>query len=150
MRRFRFRLEKLLELRRHTERQWEIKLAEITGICFLIENRIGEIKVEIDSKRGERFRETARMDYNSLLVSELYVRRLGIELAEKTEELVKKKAEREEIKNVYLEHSKKRKVLDKLKERRESEYYKDQKREEFKVMDDLNSSSYIRHAKEKE
>jgi len=109
-----------------------------------------DIIADIESKRSERFQNNAQVDCNTLLVNEMYIRRLGIELEEKKEELVKKNEEREAVKADYLEHSKKRKVLDKLKERRESEYYKDRLREDFKEMDELSSSSYIRQAREPE
>ena len=37
-----------------------------------------------------------------------------------------------------------KKVLEKLKEKRESEYYRQGKLEEFKAVDDLNSSQFVR------
>ena len=44
----------------------------------------------------------------------------------------------------YLEASKERKVLDKLKERQEGEFYREQLREEVKGMDDISNAMYIR------
>jgi flagellar FliJ protein len=144
LRRFLFRLERLLALRRHVERQWEIKLAEATGACALLERRIAEINEAIDAGIRDRFADVAHVSYEGLLVNELYVRRLMGELDRRREELEYKKKEREEIQKQYLEHSKKRKVLDKLKEKRETEYYRDQEREEFKAADDMSSGSFIR------
>ncbi len=43
----------------------------------------------------------------------------------------------------YLEASKERKVLDKLKERRAGDYYEHQRDEEFKAVDDLNSAAAV-------
>jgi len=51
MRRFQFRLERFLDLRRWKEREWEIALAKILGECLLLENRITEIGEEIGSSR---------------------------------------------------------------------------------------------------
>jgi flagellar FliJ protein len=144
MKRFEYRLAKLLDLRRHIERQWEIKLAGITGICILLEKRISEIIEEIGVSRNDRFKDKTLVTYHNLLANELYARRLQIEMEQKKEELNQRKKEREEIQKEYLEHSKKRKVLEKLRERKESEYYKVKLGEEFKIMDDINSSLYIR------
>ena len=55
--------------------------------------------------------------------------------------LVEKRREMEKVRLKYLEASKERKVLDKLKERRSGEYYDRQRDEEFKTLDDLNSSA---------
>jgi flagellar FliJ protein len=144
MRRFRFRLEKLLELRRHTERQWEMKLAEATGACALIQKRISNIAEEMNAGRAERFSDPAHVSFENLYVNELYLQRLEEERKTKKIELERKMKEREEIKIVYLEHSKKRKVLDKLKEKKEAEYYKQQLNEDFKVADDITSNAHIR------
>ncbi len=144
MRRFRFRLEKLLDLRRHTERQWELKLAEATGAVALVQRRISEIGEEMTAGRAERFRETKVASFDTLYANELYLKRLEDELVVKKEELERKMAERAEIQKEYLEHSKKRKVLDKLKERKEEEYYKEQLNEDFKVADEITAARFGR------
>ena len=55
--------------------------------------------------------------------------------------LEEKRKEMEKVRARYLEASKERKVLDKLKERRAQEYYDQQRDEEFKTVDDLNTSA---------
>jgi flagellar FliJ protein len=144
VRRFLFRLQKLLDLRKHTERQWEIKLAEATGACALVEKRIAAIKDEMNAGRAERFKDAAQATYEYLFANELYIHRLMDELEVKKEELERKKKEREAVQKEYLAHSKKRKILDKLKEKKEAEYYKEQSREDFKVADEISASSFIR------
>ena len=42
MKAFRFKLERILSLRKHREREWEIKLAEITGECVRLSREIEE------------------------------------------------------------------------------------------------------------
>ncbi|MBN2532473.1 MAG: flagellar FliJ family protein [Spirochaetales bacterium] len=142
MRRFRFRLEQLLLLRQHTEREWELKLARATGICLTLKRRIHEIDELIQGTIACLFRPDT--NYAFRISSELYMARLREEQKNRQEELVKREKEREEVQKVYLEHSKKRKVLEKLKEKREAEYYSLMKKEEQKTIDDINNGVYTR------
>lgn len=144
MRRFRFRLEQLLTLRQHKEREWELKLARATGICLKIQRRIQEIDELISKTIEFLFKPDAISDYAYRISSELYMARLRNERKNRKEELAKREKEREEVQKIYLEHSKKRKVLEKLKEKQEEEYYSLMKKEEFKTMDDINNGVFTR------
>jgi flagellar FliJ protein len=144
VKRFRFRLERLLELRRYREHEWELKLAEITGIVVTIENRIEAINDEVKRALVAQFTYVGQPDYSFLLASEEYINRLRLEKSRCEVELQKRKEEWEEVQKVYLEHSKKRKVLEKLKERQEALYYKEQRNEEAKVLDDMSTRAFIR------
>ncbi len=143
MRRFRFRLEKLLEIRKYREREWELKLAHITGVCLKME---WEIKDLISEKKRIFGPEDAHTgcDIEYLKVRELYIRRLEQNAGKLAQELMEKEAERERIRLEYKEVSKKRKILEKLKERREKEDKKKQYDKEIKTVDDINISNYTR------
>ena len=144
MRRFRFRLEHLLLLRRYAEREWELKLAKAVGICVKIQKRIEVIDKEITRSIASRFLSDIKQDYSLLVSYELYMHRLTNERKEQERALLKAEKEREDIQKEYLEVSKKRKVLEKLKERREREYYTLMRKEEFKETDDINNGAYTR------
>lgn len=141
MRRFQFRLERFLDLRRWKEREWELALAKILGECLLLENRITEIGREIGASRLAVFTDGARVDIEAMSRRELYVQRLVKERERTHATLAEKRKEMEKVRARYLEASKERKVLDKLKERRAEEYYGRQKAEEFKTIDDLNTAA---------
>ena len=144
MRRFQFRLERFLELRRWKERQWEIALAKILGECLLLEKRIEEIGVEIGASLFGGFIAAGRVDVEAMSRRELYVQRLAVERERARETLVEKRIELEKVRAKYLEAARDRKVLDKLKERRSEEYYEVQIDEEFKTIDDMNTSAAMR------
>ena len=144
MRRFQFRLERFLELRRWKEREWELKLARAQGECLLLENRIREIGEEIGASRLAQFSIGRRVDVESMARRELYVQRLAVERERAQVTLVEKRREMEKVRAGYLEASRDRKVLDKLKERRSVEYYDRQLDEEYKAADDLSSSAAAR------
>jgi len=144
MRRFQFRLERLLDLRRWKEREWELALAKILGECLLLENRITEIGEEIGASRLAVFTDGARVDVEAMSRRELFVQRLAAERDRARVALVEKRRELEKVRARYVEASKDRKVLDKFKDRRAEEYYDRQQDEEFKAVDDINTAAAVR------
>ncbi len=145
MRRFHFKLEKLLELRKNTEREWELKLARISGICINLQNKIDSLDEE--KKKISRLipessvnkEENVLLDIANRRARENYVSRLVLETGKLKKELDEKEKERRKIKEGYLKASRERKVLDKLKEKKADDYYKEQLGEEQAVMDDVAS-----------
>jgi flagellar FliJ protein len=144
MRRFQFRLERFLELRRWKEREWELALARIQGECLLLVRRIEEIGGLISSGRLAGFTEGTRIDVGSMARRELYVRRLLRDRERANAALAEARKELERVRARYLEASRDRKVLDKLRERRSDEYYEHQLDEEYKAADDMNTSAAAR------
>lgn len=144
MKRFHFRLERLLELRSYRERQWLAKLAAASGHCIRLSQRITEASVAargafyIDIKRGRE------LDLSLLTYREHYINRMNLEQKKLKKELEEKLRRRSEVQKKYQEVSRDKKVLEKLRSKRESEYYAQAKLEEFKIADDLNSSQFIR------
>jgi flagellar FliJ protein len=146
MRRFQFRLERFLELRRWKEREWELKLARALGECLVLEQRIRQIGDEIGESRLAAYTEGRRVDVEAMARRELFVQRLAMERERARVTLEEKRREMEKVRARYLEASKERKVLDKLKERRSEEYYGRQLDEEYRTVDDINNSAAARTA----
>jgi len=144
VKRFHFRLERLLELRSYRERQWLAKLAAASGHCIRLSQRITEASVAArgafytDIKRGRE------LDLSLLTYREHYINRMNLEQKKLKKELEEKLRRRSEVQKKYQEVSRDKKVLEKLRSKRESEYYAQAKLEEFKIADDLNSSQFIR------
>jgi flagellar FliJ protein len=135
MRRFRFNLEKLLEVRAFHERRAELVLAEKAGRCALLEARLEEL-AESRRRTGREMFSPGRSlhDYRA---AELYLVRLDRDRDRAIEELAVAELEREEARADYVEKRKSREAIDKLKERRQAEYYRLAEREETKVLDDM-------------
>jgi len=144
MRRFQFRLERFLDLRRWKEREWEIRLAHATGKVILLKNRIAEIGAEIGASYERSFTSGVAIDIEAMARRELYVQRLAAERERRNAELAVRTREMEEVRARYLEAARDRKVLDKLKDRRAAEYYERQRDEEYKTIDDLNTAAQAR------
>ena len=137
MKKFQFNLERVLRLREHIEREWEIKLGKTVTECVRIETEIRHHTSEIDRVLKTRGRIDGRED--DLLAMELYKRRMKDELLKLDSDLKKAEEERDSVREQFLEVSKRRKVLTKLKEKRENEYYKMQLKIEHDMVDEINN-----------
>lgn len=149
MRRFSFQLEKVLELRRYHEQEWELKLAEVTGRVIAVENELAEwgTRRHATTRSGAR-RGTIDLDY--LRSREDYVTLIDDRVRQLQSRLAGLEAERDRVREGYLEASSARKALTKLKDRRSDEYYKDASREEHRNLDEIAGSMHARRRFESE
>ncbi len=132
MKRFHFRLEKLLTVRRHREEKLEIELAKAVSRVLSIENEINFRKTE----RSRVFGADAAGELEYEMIKGRYIFRMEKEISDFSKKLKKAQQERELSKEKFLEASRERKVLDKLKDRKQAEFYHEQKIEEIKESDD--------------
>ncbi len=137
MRKFAFNLQRLLRLREHEEQEWEIKLGRAVTECVRIENEIAHRFKEIDRVLDTRGRIENRE--NDFLAMELYKRRMNSEVLELEKKLKDAEKERDQVRKDFLEASKKRKVLAKLREKREQEFYREQLKIEHNLIDEINN-----------
>ena len=79
-------------------------------------------------------------DIDRLIYMEHFINSMGKKVEHLKVDLEKSEKKRMEIKKGYLKAAKERKVLEKLKEKESSKYYKKILNEEEKAMDDINSS----------
>jgi flagellar FliJ protein len=149
VRRFRFRLERLLELRARREREALYRLAEATGHCVRLARRIQELGQE----RGAAFRSVPSgqgpggagpLDLGLFAYRERYLAWLEATRRRFAQELERRERQRLEVQARYLEAAKEHKVLEKLKERRAAEHRRLARIEEFNVQDDVAASQYLR------
>jgi flagellar FliJ protein len=142
VKRFRFRLERLLELRVHREREALNRLAEATGHCVRLAR--GLRQAEESGREALRAQRAGLglVDMELLAYREHYLAWLKERRRRLARELAERQKKRQEEQARYLEASKERKVLDKLKERRAAEHHREARTEEFEVADDLSSSRF--------
>lgn len=149
MHRFAFKLEKILELRRHAEREWEIRLGEVTGRIVSAENEIAQW--------GTRRRSTSRIavvagsvDMDLLYSREEYLLLVDQRVRQLQVRVAAMEVEREKVRVGYLDASRKRKALSKLRERREQSYYSLARRQEVHVLDEIGGDQAVRRLHERE
>ena len=139
MKKFNFRLERLLELRIYNEKAEESKVAHVTSKLNKVKKKLIEIALEQEVVIPQI---DIRNQLAHLQTRELFVNRLrqqeNILLTQK-EDLVE---ELSLAMNVYQEAKQKRMVIDKLRERNFNVYRRFQLRNQFIEEDDLNTKRY--------
>jgi flagellar FliJ protein len=134
VKRFHFALQRVLELREHAEQEAKIALGRAVGELAMIERRIASVTEERDRAMGKRFaRENSFSDIQSY---ERYIIRL-----DHTRDRLFMDAARAELavaekRDAFMEASRERKALDKLRERRVGEYKKYARAEDYKEADE--------------
>lgn len=149
MRRFAFKLEKVLEFRRYDEREWELKLAEVTNRVIAVEQEIAGWALRRSETTG-RTVATGTVDMHLLRSREEYVTLIDDRVRQLQSRLVVLEAEREKVRGGYLEASRRRKALSKLKERRSDEYYQEALKDEIRALDDISGSMTSQRRRESE
>ncbi len=142
MRAFRFNLEKILRLRKHTEKGWEIKLGEIVSKCNNVQRKISSLEIERTKNFKKFILQKNGLAY--LQLAERYFSRIAVEKSSLHKELIELQQQKEEIQEEYLKASRAAKVIEKLKERKAEQYYREQMQEEIKELDDINTQSAVR------
>jgi flagellar FliJ protein len=139
---FRFSLEKVLELRKYREQEAEIELGRAIGILTEIEQRLTANAEHRSGAAAERF--SPKNDALTMLSYENYIRRLDQQREQLLEAAAQAELVVEEKRNLFLAASRERKVLDKLREKREKEYRKKMFAEETKILDDISGGVLAR------
>jgi len=141
-RRFRFNLQKVLDLRTWEEKQAETLLAAKTGQCTVCERAIETIL----TRRREAFlsRGVGGLDLTMLLAHDAYRWRLAKEIDTKQKELARLTVEREDLLRAYMETRRRREVLSKLAEKQAGEFRRVEVKREALNLDDLNTAAFIR------
>ena len=142
MRPFVFSLEKVLGLRKYREEEAKIELGRAVAVLAELENRIFALAQERTRAAAAQF-----SPGNSGAQIQQYMFYL-LRLDNTREQLLKEAAlaelKVEEARNVFIEASRERKILDKLKEKKQKEYRKEMLAQETKILDDISGSALIR------
>lgn len=129
-------------LRKYRERERELDLGRAVGALTEIENRIAALAAERARAVETRFSpDHGGRDFFSF---DLYLQRLDRTRDELLKAAARAELKVEEARAAYLEASRDRKVLDKLREKRAGEYRKALFAEETKTLDDLSGGAAAR------
>jgi len=139
MKRFTFRLEKVLQLRKFRENECKLALGQAISVLNKIENDIKITAMRHHNAVEQRFITPADMASwdNYILRLEQEAERLAQKAAQA--ELVV-----EEKRALYIEAQKDLKAIEKLKEKRQKEYRKDVMNYQMAEVDDMTSARYGR------
>jgi flagellar FliJ protein len=135
VKRFKFNLEKILQLRQFKEEECKLALGKAVSMLNQIENEIKETAVKRHSAASMRFTDVAET-----ASWEHYIKRLD-QLSERLiEQAAKAQLVVEEKRAVYLEAQKDLKAMEKLKEKQQKEYRKEMFNYQMAEVDDLTAA----------
>jgi flagellar FliJ protein len=146
MKRFKFDLEEVLELRKYREQEAEIALGRAVSELTGIEIQLKELALLRVKTVAERFsspgadsppKAPSAFDAGYYRNYEFYLQRLDHKKEELLEAAVKAQLKVEEERASYLEASREWKILDKLREKQAAEYRRAVFAEEAKILDDM-------------
>jgi flagellar FliJ protein len=136
MKKFRFDLEKILEIRAYNEKEAEIELGRAIGALTALEQEIKAATVARSNAARGRF---APGNSSAEIQSyDLYIRRLDNHQNRLLKEISEAELKVEAARQSFLEASRERKVFDKLKEKRRQEHRSLMLAEETKTLDDIS------------
>jgi flagellar FliJ protein len=138
MKKFNFKLEKLLELRSYSEQEAKIALGHAVGELNRIETEIKNVAAKRLEAASLRFKQGSSAD--EMRYVDIYILRLDRTADKLMEDAAKAELKVSEARDVYLEASKEKKIIEKLKEKKEKEYKKIVLSEEDKALDEISSS----------
>ena len=146
MKRFEFKLQKLLELRAIKEKEIQGELAQILGIQNRERLRQKEYREKVLGEK-DKYREkvlSGKYSYMDALMFERFVEFADRVIALSQDKIDSMEPEIAKIRERLIEASRERKVIEKLKEKRWNEYVYEMNREIGKENDDMNQKIHQR------
>lgn len=134
MKKFSFKLEKVLELREFEEDQAKIDLGKAIAETERIKEELKLTALKRVQNTKDRF---SSCDVIEQLAIENYITRLDAEKERLLEELAQAELVVEQKRSVFAEAMKNRKIISKLKEKRAAEYKKEFYKTEENEIDDV-------------
>ena len=142
MKTFAFSLEKVLKLRKHSEDEARIELGRAISVLAAFEQKLFALIGEIARAQREQFNpENTAIQMQQYM---FYLIRLDNTREQLLNEIAMAEMKVEQARDAFLEASRERKVLDKLKEKRYKEYRKEVLDEETKTLDDISTAAQSR------
>jgi len=137
MRRFKFNLEEVLQLRKFREEECKLALGQAAAALNMIENEIKETAVKRHNAASSRFADVAEMTSweNYILWLDRQTQKL-MEQAAQAELVV------EEKRALFIEAERKLNTMEKLKEKQQKEYRKEAMNLQMAEVDDITAARY--------
>jgi len=135
MKPFAFKLEKVLELRKYREEEAKIELGRAIGVLAGLESQLRALANERARAAAAQF--SPGNSAAQIQQYMFYLLRLDAAKEQLLNDITIAEMKVEEARAEFIEATRERKVLDKLKEKRGKEYRKEMLAEETKMLDDI-------------
>jgi flagellar FliJ protein len=146
MKKFKFRLEKLLDAKKAKEKEIQHELAKAIGEQNVFRSKQFEYRAKVEAQKNEfhkRFAEK-RVNFSELEMYHRFEVFAGKVIADSQQKIDALEPGINRIRGRLAEASKERRTIEKLKERRFSEWQYNVNRAEDKENDDTNQKIYVR------
>jgi len=137
MKRFKFNLEEVLELRKFREEECKLALAQAAAALNMIENEIKETAVRRHNAASNRF-----ADVGEIASWENYILWLDRQTQKLMEQAAQAELIVEEKRASYIEASRKLKAMEKLKDKQQKQYRKETMNLQMAEVDDITAARY--------
>jgi flagellar FliJ protein len=137
MKRFKFNLEEVLELRKFREEECKLALSQAAAALNMIENEIKETAVKRHNAASNRF-----ADVGEIASWENYILWLDRQTQKLMEQAAQAELIVEEKRASYIEASRKLKAMEKLKDKQQKEYRRETMNLQMAEVDDITSARY--------
>jgi flagellar FliJ protein len=137
MRRFKFNLEEVMQLRKFREEECKLALAQASAALNMIENEIMETAVKRHNAASNRF-----ADVGEMVLWENYILWLDGQTQKLMEQAAQAELVVEEKRALFIEAERKLKTMEKLKEKQQKEYRKEMMNLQMAEVDDITASRY--------
>ena len=144
MARFRFRLQKVLDIRQMIEDQLVLELARLRAELESEQARLVELVSEMEAHKAVMKRRLTEADAEKIRESYEYIQSLRRRILEQEKVVAEAAQRRDEKLTETIQASQDRKVMERLKERQQAEHQAEMLSEEQKSLDDMASAR--RHA----
>jgi flagellar FliJ protein len=146
MKKFRFRLQKVMEYKEEIEKQRKLDLSKAKQRLYDEEEKLKRLQYQ-DSAYRKQIQEKGkaeRIDPREMDLYYQYLKALHVQMKHQNGCIIEAKEVMEEKRKILLEATKERKILEKLKEKKHVEYNSDTARRERFVLDDVTSTAFAR------
>ena len=138
---FTFSMQKILDYREQQEEEAKTKFAQAQNLVLHEEERLEQLRILLVEKETELNR-NIEMDANSRWLFDTFIKGLRSDIDISLTRLRQFKEIREQCRQILLERAKKRKIMDKLKEKQRERYYAEEKEQERKTNDETATLRY--------
>jgi flagellar protein FliJ len=145
MKRFRFRLQTLLEIKKRKEEETKRKLAEKNNLVLRSQKQLKDLHEQLAQfQASEKKQRMQAISVSALRASVVYRYKLQTDIAGKGREIVQFKQDAQAIVRLLTEAKKECKVLEILRDKKLAEWKREHKLEEQEFTDDVSQKGFIR------
>jgi flagellar FliJ protein len=145
MRRFRFRLETLLQMRRRREEEIKLRLAAKNSHIIKAQEELGGLHAEMErAQKADRESRTKALQALALRQAVVYRHRLKADIAAKNGQIDGLRNEAEEIRRALVVAKQKTRAVELLREKRQAQWRKEYNANDQKFTDDISQQQFVR------